>query len=141
MLERLLCCSQSAFTHLGSKERIFSTLPFFKKKNLFIYFKNMYYLFLFIWLHQVLTVAHGTFRRDMHTSPVVASGLWSICTGTIITARRFSCSSVCGILVPQPGIEPTFLAVQGRFLTTGPPGSLPEWIFEDQLTLFVKYFT
>ena len=82
-------------------------------------------------------MAHRTFRRDMHTSPVVASGLWSIFAGTIITARRFSCSSVCGILVPQPGIEPTFLAVQGIFLTTGPPGSLPDWIFEDQLTYYL----
>jgi len=28
----------------------------------------------------------------------------------------------CGILVPQPGIEPVSLVLQGRFLTTGPPG-------------------
>ena len=31
-------------------------------------------------------------------------------------------SSVCGILVPQPGTEPTFPALQGKFLTTGLPG-------------------
>ena len=27
----------------------------------------------------------------------------------------------CGILVPQPGIEPTSPALEGGFLTTGPP--------------------
>ena len=28
----------------------------------------------------------------------------------------------CGILVPQSGIGPTTSALEGRFLTTGPPG-------------------
>ena len=28
----------------------------------------------------------------------------------------------CGILAPQPGIEPSPLALEGEFLTTGPPG-------------------
>ena len=32
------------------------------------------------------------------------------------------CSVACGILVPQPGTEPMFPALEGRFLTTGPPG-------------------
>ena len=37
-----------------------------------------------------------------------------------------SCSEACGILVPWPGIKPASPALQGRFLTTGPPGkSLP----------------
>ena len=71
----------------------------------------MCYLFLFIWLHQVLIMACKTFRRDMHTSPVVASGLWGIRTDTIVTARRFSCSVVCESLVPQPGVEPMLLAL------------------------------
>ena len=31
----------------------------------------------------------------------------------------------CGILVPQPGIKPMSPALQGRFLTTGPPGKSP----------------
>ena len=34
-------------------------------------------------------------------------------------------SSECGILGPQPGIEPLSPALQGRFLTTGPPGKSP----------------
>ena len=37
-------------------------------------------------------------------------------------ASRLSCFKACGILVPQPGIEPVSPALPGRFLTTGPPG-------------------
>ena len=37
-------------------------------------------------------------------------------------AHRLSSSLACGILVPQPGIEPVFPALQGGILTTGPPG-------------------
>ena len=33
----------------------------------------------------------------------------------------------CGILVPQPGIEPTPPALEGGVLTTGPPGKSPEF--------------
>ena len=36
-----------------------------------------------------------------------------------------SCFAVCGILVPPPGIEPTSPALEGGFLTTGPPGKPP----------------
>ena len=36
-------------------------------------------------------------------------------------AQGFSCSLTCGFLVPKPGIKPTTLALQGRFLITGPP--------------------
>ena len=35
---------------------------------------------------------------------------------------RLSFSLACGILVTQPGTEPASAALQGRFLTTGPPG-------------------
>ena len=34
-----------------------------------------------------------------------------------------SCPAACGILVPQPGIEPGSRALEGGFLTTEPPGS------------------
>ena len=40
-------------------------------------------------------------------------------------AFRLSCFETCGILLPQPGIEPTFPALQGRFLITGPSGKAP----------------
>ena len=32
------------------------------------------------------------------------------------------CFTACGISVPWPGIKPSSLALEGRFLTTGPPG-------------------
>ena len=37
----------------------------------------------------------------------------------------FGCKA-CEILVPQPGIEPTPLALEGEVLTTGPPGKSPK---------------
>ena len=36
-------------------------------------------------------------------------------------ALVFGCES-CGILAPQPGIEPTPPALEGEVLTIGPPG-------------------
>ena len=32
--------------------------------------------------------------------------------------------AVCGVLVPRPGIEPVSPALDGRFLTSGPPRRL-----------------
>ena len=40
----------------------------------------------------------------------------------LVVAHGLRCSKACGILVPWPGIKPTSLALQGRFLTTRPPG-------------------
>ena len=41
----------------------------------------------------------------------------------------FGCKA-CGILAPQPGIEPALPALEGEVLTTGPPGkSLERNIF------------
>ena len=46
--------------------------------------------------------------------------LW--CMDPPVVACRLSCSVACRILVLQLGIELVSLALQGRFLTTGPPG-------------------
>ena len=35
---------------------------------------------------------------------------------------RLSCPEACEIVVPQPGTEPMSPALEGGFLTTGPPG-------------------
>ena len=43
-------------------------------------------------------------------SLVSASGLQS--TGSVVVACRLSCSTACGILVPQPGTEPLTPALQ-----------------------------
>ena len=41
----------------------------------------------------------------------------------------------CGILAPQPGIEPTPPALEGKVLTTGPPGKSLNPIFEELKTV------
>ena len=51
-----------------------------------------------------------------------ACGLSSCHVGAVVVARKLSCPAACGILIPQPEIEPAPTALQGGFLTTGPPG-------------------
>ena len=49
------------------------------------------------------------------------------------------CSQAYGILAPQPGIEPTSTALEGRFLTTGPPGkSYPLFHLESKPKSFLR---
>ena len=49
---------------------------------------------------------------------------WHTGSGAV-TLRFSSCPAACGILVPWPGIETVFPAIQGRFLTTGSPEKSP----------------
>ena len=45
-------------------------------------------------------------------------GIWVLLlwpTGSLVTAHRLSSSAACGFLVPWPGIEPAFPALQGGF--------------------------
>ena len=42
-------------------------------------------------------------------------------TGSVVVPCELICSQACGILIPQPGIEPLLPALQGRFATTAPP--------------------
>ena len=79
------------------------------------------FVYLFIWLCQVLVVAHGIF--------VAVPGLLSSCgvqdsecAGSVVVARRLSCPAARRILVSQPGIKPESPALEGSFLTTGPSG-------------------
>ena len=65
-------------------------------------------------------------------SLVAAGGLLSSCgaqapecAGSVVAARRLSCSTARGISFPRPGIEPSSPALEGRFVTTGPPGKSP----------------
>ena len=51
--------------------------------------------------------------------------------GSLVAAPGLSCPAACGILVPRPGIEPMFPALEGGFLTTGPPGKSIQGDFED----------
>ena len=43
-------------------------------------------------------------------------------TGSVVAELRLTCPEASGILVPQPGMEPVYPALEGGFLTTGPPG-------------------
>ena len=45
---------------------------------------------------------------------------------SLVVAHKLSCPSACGILVPQPGVEPMIPAMEGGFLTTEPPKKSPE---------------
>ena len=71
-----------------------------------------------------------------HGCRLSGCGVCSKCTGTWLQALWLWCvlkvhwhmvavcglglSTVCGIFVSWPGIEPAFFALQGRLLTTGP---------------------
>ena len=69
--------------------------------------------YLFIWLYQVLAVAHGLSIYSTW-APEHA--------GSVVVTCRLSCLMTCEILVPGPGIEPTSPTLEGGFLTTGPLG-------------------
>ena len=48
--------------------------------------------------------------------------MFCCCVDSLVVARGLSCPTDYGILVPRSGIQSKLLALQGRFLTTGPPG-------------------
>ena len=79
----------------------------------------MGFFFFLIWLHWVLVVTHRIFPASCRIFR--CSGWAPEHVGLVSAAYRPSCFLACGILVPWPGIEPVFPALQGRFLTTGPP--------------------
>ena len=47
---------------------------------------------------------------------------------SLAVARGLSCPMACGILVPQPGIEPMSPALEGGFFMSGPPGKSQEFL-------------
>ena len=59
---------------------------------------------------------------------------------SVVVARGLSCPTACGILLPQPGIEPVSPALEGRFFTTGPPGKSREVLFNCNLLKGVFFF-
>jgi len=60
-------------------------------------------------------------------------------TGSVVVAHELSCSVARGILVPQPGMKPVSPALQGTFLTTGPPGKPPTNLFHTSLPLHMLF--
>ena len=58
-------------------------------------------------------------------SVVATRGLSLGLEGSVVGSCGRHCSTACGIFIPQPGIKPVSPVLQGRFLTTGPPGKPP----------------
>ena len=57
--------------------------------------------------------------------------------GSVVVTRRLSCPVSCGILDPQPWMEPTPPELEGEFLHTGPWGKPMLQVF---LKLIIKGF-
>ena len=83
--------------------------------------KNIH-IYLLIWMHRVLVAAHRIFSASCGTFSCTAQSLQLWCVGSVVVTCGLCCSVACGILVPQPGIESMYPALQNGFLTTGPPG-------------------
>ena len=78
----------------------------FRQKAALKFILLLIYLKIVVWLCQVLVAAYRIFRKDS----LVAACRFRSCV------CRLSCSTACGILVPQPGIEPTSPAVEAQSL-------------------------
>ena len=52
----------------------------------------------------------------------LSCGMRDLRSFSLVAVRGLSGPSACGILVFQLGIQPMYLALEGGFLTTGPPG-------------------
>ena len=78
-------------------------------------------LCIYLWLYWVFVAAHRLLSR---------CGTWAPeCMGSIVRTPRIGWPTACGILVPQPGTEPTSPTLESGFLTTGPPGKSPTgWV-------------
>ena len=88
---------------------------------------------IFVAALQGLSLQHvGSSLQCIGFCLVVARGLSSCdvqapeCTGSVVVAHGLRCPVACGILVPLPGIKPASSALEGGFLTTGPPGKSPK---------------
>ena len=110
---RVSCIAGRFFTNRTMREALIKVIQSYtlikviqSKLRLFVCLS--YYLF--IWLRCVLVATHKIF--------VVLC--WHSGSGVVV--HGIGCSTAYGILVPQSGIKPVPLAMQGRFLTTGPPG-------------------
>ena len=88
---------------------IFSLLQHVIKEFLYVFFFKKFF-FNFIYL--VLAALGFSCSRLALCFDTLAS---------LAAALGLSCPGACGILVPHSGIEPTSTALEGRFLTTGPP--------------------
>ena len=101
------------------------------------------FLFFYFWPHWLSVAAHrllvaalglSLVAASRAYSPVAACGLQSV--GSIVVVHNgLSCPISWRIPVPRPGIEPVSPALEGRFLTTGPPGKSLELFSMESFTL------
>ena len=66
-------------------------------------------------------------------------GPWAPEWGLSRAVCRLRCSAARGIFISQPGIEPTSPALQGGFLTTGPPEKPLFTSAGDHLKFFLSF--
>ena len=64
--------------------------------------------------------------------------VWVAILWIFVVAQWLSCPAACGILVPWPGIEPASFAMEGGFLTTGPPGKSPKGNIKYEMRHFMQ---
>ena len=103
------------------------------------FFFNLYLFgcvwFLF-WLAESFFAAHWNLYLWCTWAPFAAPGLQST-WALVVVARRLSCPKAYGTFIPQPGIEPISPTLQGRFITTGPPGKYHGGILNELPVVFV----
>ena len=134
-----------------------TTAPPRKPSFLFLNIYFFFFFFFFFWLRQVLVAAGrifvvtrnpllwclGSSLQHVGFSVVVVHGLqsvWAVLlwpTCSVVVALGLSFPVACGILVPRPGIEPTYPALEGGLLTPGPPGKSQFLYFFLNLFLFL----
>ena len=56
-------------------------------------------------------------------------------SGSAVVEPGLSGSTACGVLIPQPGIEPASPAPAGGFLTPGPSEKSPLYILSEMTSL------
>ena len=95
----------------------YSFFPLKVRDSLNHSFKKMY---LFIYLFGCIG---SQLQHEGSSLRLVGLLMWG--TDSLAVAYGLICSESGGVLVPQPGIQVTFPALQGGYFTTGPPGKSP----------------
>ena len=105
----------------------------------FFFLFNLFIYYLFGCVGSQLRHVGSLLQRRLF---VAACGILSSCgrgspehVGSAAVAHGLSCLAARGILVSRPGIEPASLALECRFLTTGPTGKFRYITFLKELTL------
>ena len=88
--------------------------------------KSFIEIILFFSHNSILVVLFGSGECEMGCFWGAVLGLHCGMWASVVAVCGLSCPTAHGILVPQPGIEPTSPALEGGFLTTGPPGRSQE---------------